>query len=30
MGLKHSKLSPRQQGELLKLFLAVSTVRSRP
>ena len=28
MGLKHSKLSPRQQGELLKLFIAGSTART--
>lgn len=28
MGLKHSKLSPRQQDELLKLFIAGSTART--
>lgn len=28
MGLKHSKLSPRQQGELVKLFIAGSTART--
>lgn len=28
MGLKHSKLSPRQHGELLKLFVAGSTART--
>ena len=28
MGLKHSKLSPRQQGELLKLFIAGATART--
>ena len=28
MGLKHSKLSPRQQDELVKLFIAGSTART--
>lgn len=28
MALKHSKLSPRQHGELLKLFVAGSTART--
>ena len=28
MGLKHSKLSPRQQDELLKLFIAGATART--
>jgi transposase len=28
MGLKHSKFSPRQQGELIKLFIVGSTART--
>ena len=28
MGLKYSKLSPRQSGELLKLFVSGSTARA--